>query len=96
VLSWRLSNTLTTDFCIEAVTEAIPRFGAPEIFNTDQGSQCTSLKFTQLLKDQSRKRLNSCAARISHQSGDRPRFAALHDMSLFTEPEGKFMLNPLI
>jgi putative transposase len=51
VLSWRLSNTLTTDFCIEAVQEAIQRYGAPEIFNTDQGSQFTSLEFTQLLKD---------------------------------------------
>ena len=51
VLSWRLSNTLTTDFCIEAVQEAILRYGRPEIFNTDQGSQFTSLEFTQLLKD---------------------------------------------
>ena len=51
VLSWRLSNTLTTDFCIEAVQEAIDRYGAPDIFNTDQGSQFTSLEFTQLLKD---------------------------------------------
>jgi putative transposase len=51
VLSWRLSNTLTTDFCIEAVQEAIRRYGAPDIFNTDQGSQFTSLEFTQLLKD---------------------------------------------
>jgi putative transposase len=51
VLSWRLSNTLTTDFCIEAVQEAIHRYGAPEIFNTDQGSQFTSIEFTQLLKD---------------------------------------------
>lgn len=51
VLSWRLSNTLTTDFCIEAVQEAILRYGKPEIFNTDQGSQFTSLEFTQLLKD---------------------------------------------
>ena len=51
VLSWRLSNTLTTDFCIEAVQEAIHRYGAPEIFNTDQGSQFTSLEFTQLLKE---------------------------------------------
>ena len=51
VLSWRLSNTLTTDFCIEAVQEAIHRYGKPEIFNTDQGSQFTSLEFTQLLKD---------------------------------------------
>jgi putative transposase len=51
VLSWRLSNTLTTDFCIEAVQEAIHRYGKPDIFNTDQGSQFTSLDFTQLLKD---------------------------------------------
>jgi len=51
VLSWRLSNTLTTDFCIEAVQEAILRYGTPDIFNTDQGSQFTSLEFTQLLKD---------------------------------------------
>lgn len=51
VLAWRLSNTLTTDFCIEAVQEAIARYGVPEIFNTDQGSQFTSLEFTQLLKD---------------------------------------------
>ena len=51
VLAWRLSNTLTTDFCIEAVQEAIDRYGAPAIFNTDQGSQFTSLEFTNLLKD---------------------------------------------
>jgi transposase InsO family protein len=37
VLSWRVSNTLTTDFCIEAVQEAINRYGKPDIFNTDQG-----------------------------------------------------------
>ena len=43
VLSWRVSNTLTTDFCLEAVQEAITRSGAPEIFNTDQGCQFTSL-----------------------------------------------------
>lgn len=49
VLSWRLSNTLTTDFCLEAVGEAIARFGKPEIFNTDQGSQFTSSDFTDLL-----------------------------------------------
>lgn len=51
VLSWRLSNTLTTDFCLDAVREAITRYGRPEIFNTDQGSQFTSHEFTQLLKD---------------------------------------------
>ena len=49
VLSWRLSNTLSTDFCLEAVEEAIDRHGRPEIFNTDQGSQFTSAEFTGLL-----------------------------------------------
>ncbi|TAM12955.1 MAG: transposase [Nevskiaceae bacterium] len=39
VLAWRLSNTMTLDFCIEAVTEALARYGMPEIFNSDQGSQ---------------------------------------------------------
>ena len=51
VLAWRLSNTLSTDFCIEAVQEAIARFGVPEIFNTDQGCQFTSFEFTQLLRN---------------------------------------------
>lgn len=51
VLSWRLSNTLSTDFCIEAAQEAFGRYGTPEIFNTDQGSQFTSLEFTELLKE---------------------------------------------
>lgn len=49
VLSWRVSNTLTTDFCVEAVNEAIARYGRPEIFNTDQGCQFTSGEFTQVL-----------------------------------------------
>ena len=52
VLAWRLSNTLTTDFCLDAVQEAITRYGTPAIFNTDQGCQFTSLEFTGLLKDQ--------------------------------------------
>ena len=51
VLAWRLSNTLTTDFCMEAVQEAIRKYGKPEIFNTDQGCQFTSQEFTGLLKD---------------------------------------------
>jgi putative transposase len=50
VLSWRVSNTLDTDFCIEALEEALQRFAAPEIFNTDQGSQFTSEAFTDVLK----------------------------------------------
>ena len=51
VLSWRLSNTMDTSFCIEALEEAIARYGRPEIFNTDQGSQFTSEAFTQVLTD---------------------------------------------
>jgi putative transposase len=51
VLSWRVSNTLDTDFCIEALEEALARFGTPEIFNTDQGCQFTSEAFTGVLKD---------------------------------------------
>jgi putative transposase len=51
VLSWRVSNTLDTDFCIDALEEALQRFGAPEIFNTDQGCQFTSEPFTAVLKD---------------------------------------------
>lgn len=50
VLAWRISNTLTTDFCVEALQEAIGRYGKPEIFNTDQGSQFTSEDFTDVLK----------------------------------------------
>jgi len=49
VLSWRLSNTMDTDFCVEAVQEAL-RKGKPEIFNTDQGAQFTSEAFTRLLE----------------------------------------------
>lgn len=49
VLAWRLSNTLTTDFCIAAVQEALARYGPPQIFNTDQGSQFTSEAFTAVL-----------------------------------------------
>ena len=50
VLAWRLSNTLTTDFCTAALKEALARYGTPEIFNTDQGSQFTSAEFTDVLK----------------------------------------------
>ena len=50
VLAHRVSITLETDFCIEAVEEAVARYGKPDIFNTDQGSQFTSEAFTGLLK----------------------------------------------
>jgi putative transposase len=51
VLSWRVSNTLDAQFCIEALEEALQRYGRPEIFNTDQGAQFTSESFTGVLKD---------------------------------------------
>ena len=50
VLSWRLSNSMTADFCVEALEEAIAKYGAPEIFNTDQGSQFTASSFIQVLQ----------------------------------------------
>ncbi|HME56944.1 MAG TPA: IS3 family transposase [Terracidiphilus sp.] len=49
VLAWRLSITMDVDFCLEAVEEALTRYGRPKIFNTDQGSQFTSAAFTGLL-----------------------------------------------
>jgi putative transposase len=51
VLAWRVSNTMDVEFCIEALQEACVRFGRPEIFNTDQGSQFTSPRFTAVLRD---------------------------------------------
>jgi len=51
VLSWRVSNTMDVEFCLEALEEALTRFGRPEIFNSDQGSQFTSLRFTGMLQD---------------------------------------------
>ncbi len=52
VLAWRLSITLEVDFCIEAVKEALAKHGRPDIFNTDQGSQFTSIDFIKMLKDE--------------------------------------------
>jgi putative transposase len=51
ILAWRVSITLEADFCIEAVQEALARHGPPEIFNTDQGSQFTSMEFIKVLAD---------------------------------------------
>jgi putative transposase len=51
VLAWRLGNTLEADFCVAALEEALAKFGTPEIFNTDQGGQFTSMEFTLTLKD---------------------------------------------
>ncbi len=63
VLSWRLSNTMDADFCVDALNEALSRYGVPEIFNTDQGSQFTSREFTKGVKD--------AGARISMDSRGR-------------------------
>jgi putative transposase len=52
VLAHRVSISMTTDFCVEALEEAIARYGPPEIFNTDQGSQFTSADFTRVLTRQ--------------------------------------------
>lgn len=51
VLAWRISNTLDTSFCVEALDDALARFGQPEIFNTDQGAQFTAEAFTKVLRD---------------------------------------------
>jgi len=51
VLSWRISTTLDRGFCIDALKEALSKYGRPEIFNTDQGSQYTSDEFTGILRD---------------------------------------------
>ena len=51
ILSWRLSNSLTADFCVEALEEAIVRHGKPEIMNTDQGSQFTGSEFIGVLEE---------------------------------------------
>ena len=52
VLSWCLSNTLDTEFCLRAFEAAVSRYGTPEIFNTDQGAQFTSAAWTDALKGQ--------------------------------------------
>lgn len=52
VLSWRVSNTLDTTFCLEALEEALSQYGKPEIFNTDQGSQFTFQAWTERLKSE--------------------------------------------
>ncbi|MEY8099128.1 transposase [Falsihalocynthiibacter sp. S25ZX9] len=51
VLSWRLSNSMEADFCVEALNEAIAKYDKPKIMNSDQGSQFTDLEWTQALKD---------------------------------------------
>jgi putative transposase len=51
VLAWRISTTLTSDFCVTALEEALARYGVPEIFNTDQGAQFTSAAFLDVLRN---------------------------------------------
>jgi putative transposase len=64
VLAWRLSNTMDSAFCVEALEEALRRYGKPRIFNTDQGAQFTSVAFTGKLE----------AARIAISMDGRGRF----------------------
>ena len=59
ILSWNLSNTMDVDFCTEALSEAIEKYGYPEIFNSDQGSQFTSPKFLEHLKEKTRISMDS-------------------------------------
>ena len=51
VLSWRLSNSMEADFCVEALIDAVGKYGKPEIMNSDQGSQFTGFEWAQALKD---------------------------------------------
>jgi putative transposase len=51
VLAWKVSNTLDVSFCLECLTDGLNKYGAPEIFNTDQGSQFTSNDWIKILKD---------------------------------------------
>ena len=51
VLSWKVSNSLDERFCVEALEEALDAYGVPEVFNTDQGSQFTGTRFTNVLED---------------------------------------------
>jgi putative transposase len=51
VLSWKISNSMEANFCIETLQEAIDKYGKPEIFNSDQGSQFTSDEFTNVLQN---------------------------------------------
>ena len=70
VLAWRISNTLEADFCLEALNEAIHKFGPPEIMNTDQGSQFTSFDWTDRLTRAKTKISLSAIARNSLPATD--------------------------
>jgi putative transposase len=77
VLSWRMSNTMDTSFCVAALEEALARFGRPDIFNTDQGSQFTSAAFTGVLI--------AAGMRISMRTAARRTAASRHGLP-FTIP----------
>ena len=67
VLSWRLSNTLDASFCVEALDEAIAKYGKPEIMNTDQGSQYTGLDWIKTLTEGRDQNLYGWAGPLSGQ-----------------------------
>ena len=73
VLAWRLSNTMDVGFCVMALEEALARFGTPDIFNTDQGSQFSSFAFTAVLKDADiRISMDGRGRWIGYYNADRP------------------------
>jgi len=77
VLAWRVSPTLTADFCVAALEEALDRFGTPEIFNTDQGSQFTSAEFLNVLRRREIQGSSDQHGRSGLLAGQRLRRAAL-------------------
>src|SRR5215467_13360792 len=83
VLSWRLSNTMDVSFCVAALEEALARFGKPEIFNTDQGSQFTSTAFTGALEQAGIQARLGIAAWIAFYNNQRP-----HQALGYATPDG--------
>ncbi|RED43063.1 putative transposase [Aestuariispira insulae] len=81
VLAWRLSNTMDVQFCLDALDEALDRYGAPEIFNTDQGSQFTSWAWTERLK-QAGVRISMPLGECMHSPVGNRRQRALHGQYL--------------
>jgi putative transposase len=78
VLAWRVSNALTSEFCVEALEEALARYGAPEIFNTDQGSQFTRRGFHHPAAGQERARKYGRQGALGRQRVRRAAVARRH------------------
>ena len=83
VLSWRLSNTLDASFCVEALHAALECYGPPEIFNSDQGSQFTSVDFTDVLKEAGiRISMDGTGRWMDNRSGPRKLDSGLSEISI--------------